>query len=88
MYALTFTQMSLILIALKKILREEERKKIKRKLKIYNNKKNKHFEIAKPIFQPTKVTFFDEIRNGNKTSYTFVEAMILLSGYIAAHNKE
>lgn len=39
-------------------------------------------------FHPTKVTFFEEIKNGNKTSYTFVEAMILLSAFLAAHNKE
>ncbi|CAI2367820.1 unnamed protein product [Moneuplotes crassus] len=43
---------------------------------------------SKPIFRPHKVTFFEEMRQGNKTSYTFVEAMILLSGLLAAHNKE
>ena len=39
-------------------------------------------------FRPSKVTFYDEIKLGNKTSYTFVEAMILLSAFLAAHNKE
>lgn len=47
-------------------------------------------KLAKSInkFKPNKVTFFDEIKNGNKTSYTFIEALILLSAYLAAHNKE
>ena len=45
-------------------------------------------ETAKVFFKPDVVTFYEEIKNGNKTSYTFVEAMILLSAFLAAHNKE
>jgi len=39
-------------------------------------------------FLHNKVTFYDEIKGGDTTSYTFVEAMILLSAFLAAHNKE
>lgn len=45
-------------------------------------------EFKVQVFSPKKITFFEEIKCGHKTSYTFVEAMILLSAFLAAHNKE
>jgi hypothetical protein len=51
--------------------------------------KNDPLSIKKSVaFRPRRVTYYDEMKVGNKASYTFIEAMILLSGYLAANNKE
>lgn len=63
---------------------ESEQKKAESLMKANSDNKAR----KKSCFKPNKVTFYDEIKNEHKTSYTFVEAMILLSAFLAAHNKE
>ena len=66
---------------------EEKLDKTQKAVKV-NISKSIEEKHKKSAFIPNKVTFFDEMKQGNKTSYTFVEAMILVSGLLAAHNKE
>ena len=65
---------------------EQEQLKIARITQAYEKSNNSHYLNAD--FRHDKVTFYNELKEGSKTSYTFIEAMILVSGFLAAHNKE
>lgn len=69
---------------MKRLVEEESQRETERK--VHEVKKEQMQSLG--AFNFKKVTFFDEITVGNKTSYTFIEAMILLSAFLAAHNKE
>ena len=88
MYATTSIQTLLISKTLKKRLLKSRKILSRRNSEIAVKSNVKDNETVKDLFKPNKVTFYEEIKNGNKTSYTFVEAMILLSAFLAAHNKE
>jgi hypothetical protein len=68
---------------IEKFNEEKNQEKAEHKVMKENDK-----AVKSAAFCPNKVTFYNEMKIGNKTSYTFIEAMILCSAFLAAHNKE